>query len=120
MHPSLAVAASTQAERDYDLNRAAELKYGTLIELQKRLKKAEETLVRRMSTGNRMLREEVTEDDIASIVSRWTGIPVNKLQTSEKEKLLNLGEELHKRVVGQVRSGSRGAHDNFFFLLFLS
>lgn len=89
-----------QAERDYDLNRAAELKYGTLIELQKQMKAAEETLAKKAG-GARMLKEEVTEADIAEIISKWTGIPISKLVESEREKLLHLGDELHRRVIGQ-------------------
>ncbi|CAL5220448.1 g2466 [Coccomyxa viridis] len=90
------------AERDYDLNRAAELKYGTVLQLQKQLKEAEEALEKEADGyGARLLREEVTEDDIADIISRWTGIPVSKLVASEREKLLHLDEELHRRVIGQ-------------------
>jgi len=155
-------AAAQTAERDYDLNRAAELKYGTLLQLQRQLKEAEEELaakVRRQRAppacaparsptvadacptclpwrmlaphacppppharplrwasrsapreaavaaaqvqGARMLREEVTEADIADIISKWTGIPVSKLVASEREKLLHLDAELHRRVIGQ-------------------
>ncbi|RYQ85982.1 hypothetical protein Ahy_B10g105633 [Arachis hypogaea] len=90
-----------QAEREYDLNRAAELKYGSLNSLQKQLESAEKELHEYMSSGKSMLREEVTGNDIAEIVSKWTGIPVSKLQQSERDKLLQLEEELHKRVVGQ-------------------
>lgn len=90
-----------QAERDYDLNRAAELKYGTVLELQKALKVAEEELEKAEHSGNRMLHLEVTEDDIASIVAKWTGIPISKLMASDREKLLHLSDELHKRVIGQ-------------------
>ncbi|KAG9439323.1 hypothetical protein H6P81_019488 [Aristolochia fimbriata] len=90
-----------QAERDYDLNRAAELKYGNLMSLQRQLEVAEKELVEYQRSGKSMLREEVTGNDIAEIVSKWTGIPVSKLQQSEKEKLLHLEDELHKRVVGQ-------------------
>lgn len=90
-----------QAERDYDLNRAAELKYGSLMSLQRQLEVAEKELIEYQNSGKSMLREEVTENDIAEIVSKWTGIPVSKLQQSEREKLLHLEEELHKRVVGQ-------------------
>ncbi|GLU01856.1 hypothetical protein SLE2022_191380 [Rubroshorea leprosula] len=90
-----------QAEREYDLNRAAELKYGSLNTLQRQLASAEKELDEYMKSGKSMLREEVTGDDIAEIVSKWTGIPVSKLQQSEREKLLHLEEELHKRVVGQ-------------------
>ncbi|KAG6479764.1 chaperone protein ClpB3, chloroplastic-like [Zingiber officinale] len=90
-----------QAEREYDLNRAAELKYGSLNSLQHQLQGAEKDLIEYQSSGKSMLREEVTGNDIAEIVSKWTGIPVSKLQQSEREKLLYLEEELHKRVVGQ-------------------
>ncbi|GIL72080.1 hypothetical protein Vretimale_486 [Volvox reticuliferus] len=94
-----------QAERDYDLNRAAELKYGTLHNLQKQLSAAEETLASKArepgSGASKMLKEEVTEQDIAEIISKWTGIPVAKLVESEREKLLHLAGELHKRVIGQ-------------------
>ncbi|KAH7425199.1 hypothetical protein KP509_11G043800 [Ceratopteris richardii] len=89
------------AERDYDLNRAAELKYGTLLALQKKLEEAEKELQDYQKDGQTLLRKEVTEDDIAEIVSRWTGIPVSKLKQSERDKLLHLDEQLHKRVVGQ-------------------
>lgn len=90
-----------QSEREYDLNRAAELKYGSLNTLQRQLKDAEKELIEYQNSGKSMLREEVTGNDIAEIVSKWTGIPVSKLQQSEREKLLHLEEELHKRVVGQ-------------------
>ncbi|XP_022739632.1 chaperone protein ClpB3, chloroplastic-like [Durio zibethinus] len=90
-----------QAEREYDLNRAAELKYGSLNSLQHQLADAEKELDEYMKSGKSMLREEVTGNDIAEVVSKWTGIPVSKLQQSEREKLLHLEEELHKRVVGQ-------------------
>lgn len=90
-----------QAEREYDLNRAAELKYGSLNTLQRQLLEAEKELDEYQRSGKSMLREEVTGNDIAEIVSKWTGIPVSKLQQSEKDKLLHLEEELHKRVVGQ-------------------
>ncbi|PQP99120.1 chaperone protein ClpB3 chloroplastic isoform X1 [Prunus yedoensis var. nudiflora] len=90
-----------QAEREYDLNRAAELKYGSLNSLQRQLVGAEKELDEYMKSGKSMLREEVTGNDIAEIVSKWTGIPVSKLQQSEIEKLLHLEDELHKRVVGQ-------------------
>jgi ATP-dependent Clp protease ATP-binding subunit ClpB len=77
------------------------LKYGSLNSLQRQLGSAEKELDEYMKSGKSMLREEVTGDDIAEIVSKWTGIPVSKLKQSEKEKLLHLEEELHKRVVGQ-------------------
>jgi ATP-dependent Clp protease ATP-binding subunit ClpB len=90
-----------QAERDYDLNRAAELKYGTLTELQKKLDAIESRLTDTQTPGKALLREEVTEDDIAEIISKWTGIPISKLVESEMQKLLNLEDELHERVIGQ-------------------
>ncbi len=90
-----------QAERNYDLNRAAELKYGKLINLQKQVEEAEEKLEATQTSGQTLLREEVTEADIAEIISKWTGIPISKLVESEKEKLLHLEAELHKRVIGQ-------------------
>ncbi|WP_433519692.1 ATP-dependent chaperone ClpB [Nonomuraea sp. CA-143628] len=89
-----------QAERDYDLNRAAELRHGKLPELERRLQAEEEQLALRQS-GRRLLREVVTEEEIASIVSRWTGIPVTRLKEGEREKLLRLDETLHERVIGQ-------------------
>jgi ATP-dependent Clp protease ATP-binding subunit ClpB len=90
-----------QAERDYDLNRAAELKYGKLTELQRQLETAENQLTETQTTGKTLLREEVTEEDIAEIISKWTGIPVSKLVQSEMQKLLELEDELHQRVIGQ-------------------
>ncbi|HIK46457.1 MAG TPA: ATP-dependent chaperone ClpB [Leptolyngbyaceae cyanobacterium M65_K2018_010] len=90
-----------QAERDYDLNRAAELKYGKLTELQRQLEDAETQLTQTQTTGKTLLREEVTEEDIAEIISKWTGIPVSKLVQSEMQKLLHLEDELHQRVIGQ-------------------
>jgi ATP-dependent Clp protease ATP-binding subunit ClpB len=90
-----------QAERDYDLNRAAELKYGKLTDLQRKLHEAEAKLVQTQTSGKSLLREEVTEADIAEIISKWTGIPVSKLVESEMQKLLHLEDELHRRVVGQ-------------------
>ena len=90
-----------QSERDYDLNRAAELRYGKLTDLQRQLQGVESQLAEMQTTGSSLLREEVTESDIAEIISKWTGIPLSKLVESEKEKLLHLEEELHKRVVGQ-------------------
>jgi len=88
------------AERSYDLNRAAELRHGQLPELERRLQAAEERLTSKQG-GRRLLREVVTDEEIASIVSRWTGIPVSRLQEGEKEKLLRLDEQLHERIVGQ-------------------
>ncbi|MEH1848464.1 MAG: ATP-dependent chaperone ClpB [Nostoc sp.] len=90
-----------QAERDYDLNRAAELKFGTLTSLHRQLEAVEAELANTQRSGKSLLREEVTEGDIAEIISKWTGIPLNKLVESEKEKLLHLEDELHRRVVGQ-------------------
>lgn len=90
-----------QAELKYDLNRAAELKYGTLTELHKQLEEAESKLAETQTTGKTLLREEVTESDIAEIISKWTGIPISKLVESEMQKLLHLEDELHKRVIGQ-------------------
>jgi ATP-dependent Clp protease ATP-binding subunit ClpB len=89
-----------EAERAYDLNRAAELRHGQLPELDRRLHAEEEQLASKQG-NHRLLREVVTEDEIASIVSRWTGIPVNRLKEGEREKLLRLDETLHERVVGQ-------------------
>ncbi|MGP4058683.1 ATP-dependent chaperone ClpB [Mycobacterium sp. 4D054] len=89
-----------EAERNYDLNRAAELRYGEMRELERKLQAAEEQL--RSKQGHRpLLREVVTEDEIAEIVSAWTGIPVSRLQEGEREKLLRLDEILHERVIGQ-------------------
>ncbi|HJZ57720.1 MAG TPA: AAA family ATPase, partial [Gemmataceae bacterium] len=88
-----------RAERQYDLNRAAELKYGKLPELEKKLKAAE--VAADHTKDNRLVKEEVGEEEIAAVVSRWTGVPVSKLLEGEKEKLLHLEAELHKRVIGQ-------------------
>ena len=88
-----------QAERAYDLNRAAELRHGRLPGLQKSLEAAETGMAGR--NGARLLREEVTEDEIAAIVSRWSGVPVTRLVEGEREKLLRLDDILHQRVVGQ-------------------
>ncbi|MEJ7577328.1 MAG: ATP-dependent chaperone ClpB [Pyrinomonadaceae bacterium] len=89
-----------RAEREYDLNRAAELRYGTLQELERELKEEEEKLTGEQS-ATRMIKEEVDEEDIAAVVSRWTGVPVSKLVEGEMQKLLHLDEQLHKRVIGQ-------------------
>jgi ATP-dependent Clp protease ATP-binding subunit ClpB len=89
-----------KAEQQYDLNRAAELRHGTLPDLLRRLQAEEEILARKQG-GQKLLREEVTEEEIASIVSRWTGIPVTRLVEGERQKLLHLDEVLHRRVVGQ-------------------
>ncbi|WP_271253251.1 ATP-dependent chaperone ClpB [Pseudanabaena sp. Chao 1811] len=90
-----------QSERDYDLNKAAELKYGKLTDLQRQLEIAEVNLEEAKTSGRSLLRQEVTEEDIAEIISKWSGIPVSKLVESEKEKLLQLENVLHDRVVGQ-------------------
>ncbi len=89
-----------KAERDYDLNRAAELRYSKLNTLENKLRTEEEHLSRKQ-TSTRMIKEEVDEEDIAAIVSRWTQIPVSKLLQGEIDKLLKLDESLHRRVVGQ-------------------
>ncbi|MGZ3549181.1 MAG: ATP-dependent chaperone ClpB [Vulcanimicrobiaceae bacterium] len=89
-----------KAERQYDLNRAAELRYGKLAELERQLQALEAVAQQNGQTG-RLLKEEVDEEDIAEIVSRWTGIPVSRLLEGEKQKLLHLDDELHKRVIGQ-------------------
>jgi ATP-dependent Clp protease ATP-binding subunit ClpB len=88
------------AERAYDLNRAAELRHGRIPEIERRLAAEEQQLTKRQG-GRRLLREVVTEDEIASIVARWTGIPVSRLLEGERHKLLRLDEILHERVVGQ-------------------
>ncbi|NBY11665.1 MAG: AAA family ATPase, partial [Actinobacteria bacterium] len=96
-----------QAKRNYDLNKAAELEYGTLAELHKTLAAKEEELnaaAARGEAGKTLLREEVTEDDIAEVIAKWTGIPVAKLVQSEMEKLLHLEDELHTRVIGQSQA----------------
>ncbi len=93
--------AIQQAERDYDLNKAAELRYGKLTDLQRQIKEIETKLAEKQSSGRNLLREEVTESDIAEIISKWTGIPLSKLVESEKDKLLHLEDELHEKVIGQ-------------------
>jgi ATP-dependent Clp protease ATP-binding subunit ClpB len=87
-----------RAERDYDLNKAAELRHGRLPQLERQLVEAEKV---EGTSKTRLLRESVTEDVIADIVSRWTGIPVTRLVEGEKEKLLRLDDILHKRIIGQ-------------------
>lgn len=89
-----------RAEREYDLNKAAELKYGRLPQLQKELEELEHKAEHDVENG-RLLRDKVTEEEIAKIVCRWTGIPVSKLMEGEKEKILGLESLLHKRVIGQ-------------------
>ncbi len=92
-----------QAKRSYDLNKAAELEYGTLANLNKKLASKEQELSTHAGEKN-LLREEVTEDDIAEVIAKWTGIPVSKLVQSEMEKLLHLEDELHTRVIGQEQA----------------
>ena len=89
------------AERNYELNKAAELKYGKLPQLQEQLKHEEEIAEKSSNSSNSLLRNKITEDEIAKIISRWTGIPVSKLVESERNKILNLDKILHKRVIGQ-------------------
>ena len=85
-----------KAQREYDLNKAAELKYTKLIDLQNKLEQAEKE-----QSGNSLLRSRVTDEEISEVVSRWTGIPVSRLMQGEKEKVLNLEQTLHERVIGQ-------------------
>ena len=92
--------AIDRAEREYDLNKAAELKYGKLLGQEKQLKILEEEAQKSMG-GPRLIKEVVDAEDIGAVVSRWTGVPVAKLMEGEKHKLLELGKELHKRVIGQ-------------------
>ena len=92
-------AQMERAERDYDLNKAAELKYGKLPKLKEELEHAENEMEERKASG--LLRDRVTEDEIARIVGRWTGIPVSRLMEGEREKLLRLEDILHQRVIGQ-------------------
>ena len=90
-----------QAKRSYDLNKAAELEYGTLATLQSKLQEKEVELAAEDGSDKTLLREEVTEDDIAEVIAKWTGIPVARLVQSEMEKLLQLETDLHRRVIGQ-------------------
>ena len=99
-------AEIAKAENDYDLNRAAQLNYGELPALQKELAKEEEAA---SSRENTLLRDHVTSDEIAKVVSRWTGIPVSKLVESERKKLLHLDKQLHNRIVGQDEAVQRVA-----------
>lgn len=110
-----------KAERAYDLNRAAELKYGVLTRLNQQLREQETKLAGLQRAGKPLLRENVTEDDIAEIVSRWTGIPLKNLMETEKQKLLKLEEHLHERIISQdeavravsdaIRRGRTGLKD---------
>ncbi len=95
----MARAQLEKAEREYNLEKAAELRHGTIPGIERNLAEAEAAI--KENAGNHLLKEEVDEEDIAAIISRWTHIPVSKLVQSEKEKLLKLGERLHERVVGQ-------------------
>ncbi len=93
-----------QAERAYDLNKAAQLKYGQLEVLQRDREAKETKLIEIQNQGSTLLREQVTEADIAEIVAKWTGIPVNRLLESERQKLLQLESHLHQRVIGQTEA----------------
>lgn len=95
-----------KAEHSYDLNKAAELKYGRLPALQKELQE-EEAIAAKAEQGESLLRDKVTEEEIARIVARWTGIPVSKLMEGEREKLLHLEDILHRRVIGQDEAVER-------------
>ncbi len=99
-------AEITAAERDYDLNRAAELKYGRLPQLQEELSR-QEKLAEEARSDHSLLRDKVTEEEIARIIARWTGIPVARLMEGEREKLLHLDETLHQRVIGQDEAVSK-------------
>jgi ATP-dependent Clp protease ATP-binding subunit ClpB len=90
----------TAAQRNYDLNKVAELQYGKLPDLEKRLKD-EEAMIQSDKSAHRLIQEEVTPDEVAEVVARWTGIPVSRLLQGEKEKLLQLDQLLHHRVIGQ-------------------
>jgi ATP-dependent Clp protease ATP-binding subunit ClpB len=96
-------AEAERAERDADLQRAAELRYGTLVELDRELE-AENASLAELQHDRRFLNEEVTEEDVADVVSRWTGIPVSKLMEGEMQKLVHLEDALHERVVDQVEA----------------
>ena len=89
-----------KAEREGDYGKVAEIRYGKLQALDQEIKDTQEEL-RQMQGGSAMIKEEVDAEDIADVVSRWTGIPVSKMLQSEKDKLLHLEEELHERVIGQ-------------------
>ncbi len=89
------------SERQYDLNKSAELRYGRLPQLEAQLREKEAQLAEKQKSGGQLLREEVTEEEVAEIVSRWTGIPVTRLVEGERDKLLRMEDLLHDRVVGQ-------------------
>ncbi|HUA33725.1 MAG TPA: ATP-dependent chaperone ClpB [Candidatus Binataceae bacterium] len=93
--------AIDKAKREYDLNKVAELQYGKLAGLEKQLGGEEDKLIKQHGGGQRLIKEEVDEDDIAAVVARWTGIPVSRLLEGEVQKLAHLEEHLHKRVIGQ-------------------
>ena len=93
--------AIEKAKREYDLNKVAELQYGTLAELEKALGADEAKLAKQAGAGDRLIKEEVDEDDIAEVVARWTRVPVARLLEGEMQKLTHLEEHLHKRVIGQ-------------------
>jgi ATP-dependent Clp protease ATP-binding subunit ClpB len=90
-----------EAERQYDLDRAAELRHGRLPELERQLREQDARIAGKQGSGPQLLREEVTEEEVAEVVSRWTGIPVTRLVEGERDKLLRLDEILHQRVIGQ-------------------
>ena len=90
-----------QAERQGDYGRVAELRYGKIVEAEKQIEALQEQLRMTAEKGEMIIKEEVDSSDIAEVVSRWTGIPVNRMLSSEREKLLNMEQELHRRVVGQ-------------------
>ncbi|MET0799859.1 MAG: AAA family ATPase, partial [Actinomycetota bacterium] len=96
-------AEAERAERDSDLQRAAELRYGTLVELDRQLE-AENAALAELQRDRKFLNEEVTEEDVAEVVSKWTGIPISKLMEGEMQKLVHLEEALHERVVDQVEA----------------
>jgi ATP-dependent Clp protease ATP-binding subunit ClpB len=98
-------AEADAAKRKYDLNRAAELEYGRLAELRRRM-----AAIKAKDRGNRLLREQVVEEDIAEVVAKWTGIPLRNLLESERQKLLRLEDEIHRRVVGQDEAVSAVAN----------
>ncbi|KAL8269264.1 hypothetical protein Esti_006820 [Eimeria stiedai] len=93
-----------KAEREFDLNRAAELRFETLPDLERQLQEAEAKYTASHAEGRRLLRDEVTADDVAGVVAVWTGIPLTRLKQSEKDRLLNLKHRLHQRVVAQDKA----------------
>ena len=97
----MARSSLARAERDYDLERMAQLRHGTIPELERAIEEEEQRLEQEKAEGPRLLKEEVTEEDVAEVVSRWTRIPVSKLVRGEREKLMHLADHLHQRVVGQ-------------------